>query len=82
MKNLCLLLTLAFVPVIKADHHEESATGDNTAGAKAAQKPYNYAVVDYMDVADGKEEDYLKAEELWLKVHETWAQEGRSDWFR
>ncbi len=77
MKKLFLLLALTVALVTKADHHEENTSSDNTAGAKSARKPWNYLFVDYMDVADGKEEDYVKAEGLWLKVHESWAQEGR-----
>jgi len=72
-----LLLALTLALVTKADHHEKSDSSDNTAGGKSAQKPWNYLFVDYMDVVDGKEEDYVKAEGLWLKVHESWAQEGR-----
>ena len=71
MKKLFLLLALTVALVTKADHHEENTSSDNTAGAKSARKPWNYLFVDYMDVADGKEEDYVKAEGLWLKVHES-----------
>ena len=77
MKRFLILLTLTFALVANADHHEKSEGKEVTAGQKSARKPYNYVVVDYMDVVEGKEKDYLKAEGIWQKVHEFWAQEGR-----
>jgi hypothetical protein len=46
-------------------------------GQKAARKPYNYVIVDYMDVVDGQEENYLKAEAVWQKIHQAWSEQGR-----
>jgi len=46
-------------------------------GQKAARKPYNFVIVDYMDVVEGQEGNYLKAEAVWQKVHQVWAEQGR-----
>ena len=46
-------------------------------GQKAARKPYNYVVVDYMDVLEGQEANYLKAEAIWKKIHQEWSEQGR-----
>ncbi|MDA7533817.1 hypothetical protein N8616_05620, partial [Verrucomicrobia bacterium] len=46
-------------------------------GQKAARKPYNFVIVDYMNVVEGQEDNYLKAEAVWLKVHQDLAEQGR-----
>jgi hypothetical protein len=44
---------------------------------KQARKPYNFINVSYMDVKDGMEEEYLKVESAWKKIHEKLASEGK-----
>ena len=44
---------------------------------KLAQRPYSFLSVDYMDVADGKEELYLEVEAAWQKIHERMASDGK-----
>ena len=46
-------------------------------GQKAARKPYNFVIVDYMDVVEWQEGNYLKAEAVCQKVHQVWAEQGR-----
>ncbi len=44
---------------------------------KLARKPYAFLAVDYMDVADGKEELYLQVEKAWEEIHQKMAAEGK-----
>ena len=44
---------------------------------KLARKPYAFLAVDYMDVAEGKEELYLEVEAAWEKIHQKMAAEGK-----
>jgi|UPI0003662207 hypothetical protein len=46
-------------------------------GQKAARKPYNFVIVDYMNVVEGQEDNYLKAEAVWQKIHQDLAEQGR-----
>ncbi len=71
------ILALVYPLIVYGDHHQNPSEKNQILGQKAAQKPYNYVIVDYMDIADGQEQNYLKAEAIWHKVHETWAQEGK-----
>ena len=66
---------------------QDSATGleqDNQSNddtfeqrMKLARKPYSYVSIDYMDVADGKEELYLEVERSWEKIHQKLTEEGK-----
>jgi hypothetical protein len=71
---------------VPADHNKSVAKNTNdtslsaaklSLGQKAARKPYNYVIVDYMDVVDGQEANYLKAEAVWQKIHQVWSEQGR-----
>ena len=44
---------------------------------KLARKPYAFLAVDYMNVAEGKEELYLEVEAAWEKIHQKMAAEGK-----
>ena len=44
---------------------------------KLARKPYSYVAIDYMDVANGKEDLYLEVEKEWEKIHQRLAAEGK-----
>ena len=44
---------------------------------KLARKPYSYVAIDYMDVANDKEDLYLEVEKEWEKIHQRLAAEGK-----
>ena len=52
----------------------DSSYGDRM---KLARKPYSYVAIDYMDVANGKEDLYLEVEKEWEKIHQMLAAEGK-----
>jgi len=52
----------------------DSSYGDRM---KLARKPYSYVAIDYMDVANGKEDLYLEVEKEWEKIHQRLAAEGK-----
>ena len=43
---------------------------------ESSRKPYNFAIIDYVEPVKGRERDYIKVEGIWQKVHEFWAQQG------
>ena len=44
---------------------------------KEARKPTEFIQIEYMDVHDGQEEDYLKVEAVWKKIHDVMAERGK-----
>ena len=76
-KSLYLVLLAVLVCTSQAAHHSASHGEKMEPGFKAAKKPYNYVGVDFMKVFSGQEENYVKAESVWLKVHEKLASDGR-----
>ena len=76
-KPLYLVLLAVLVCTSQAAHHSASHGEKMEPGFKAAKKPYNYVGVDFMEVFSGQEENYVKAESVWLKVHEKLASDGR-----
>lgn len=44
---------------------------------KEARKPTEFIQIDYMDVLDGQEEDYLQVEAVWKKIHDVMAAKGK-----
>ena len=86
LATISAVILLQGCSTVPADHNKSVAknTNDTSLGAaklslgqKAARKPYNYVIVDYMDVVDGQEENYLKAEAVWQKIHQAWSEQGR-----
>ena len=78
MKTLIVsILALVYPLIAYGDYYQNPNEKNQILGQKAAQKPYNYVIVDYMDIIEGQEQNYLKAEAIWQKVHEAWAREGK-----
>ena len=44
---------------------------------KEARRPFEFIQIDYMDVHEGQEEDYLKVEAVWKKIHDAMAARGK-----
>ena len=44
---------------------------------KEARKPFSFVTIEYMDVAEGKEDLYLEVEAAWQKIHEKLASDGK-----
>jgi hypothetical protein len=62
---------------ISQDQNNQSNDDSFEQRMKLAQKPYSFLSVDYMDVADGKEDLYLEVEAAWQKIHERMASDGK-----
>jgi len=74
---ICLALSTILTSTSQANHHSASDEESMALGFKAAKKPHNYIGVDFMEVFSGQEENYVKAESVWLRVHEKLASDGR-----
>lgn len=74
---ICLALSTILTSTSQANHHSASDEESMAPGFKAAKKPHNYIGVDFMEVFSGQEENYVKAESVWLRVHEKFASDGR-----
>ncbi len=75
--TICLVLSTILTSTSQANHHSASDEEEMAPGFKAAKKPHNYVGVDFMEVFSGQEENYVKAESVWLRVHEKLAGDGR-----
>jgi hypothetical protein len=73
----CSTLSQKQDSTISQDQNDQSNDDSFEQRMKLAQKPYSFLSVDYMDVADGKEDLYLEVEAAWQKIHERMASDGK-----
>ena len=56
MKTLIVsILALVYPLIAYGDYYQNPNEKNQILGQKAAQKPYNYVIVDYMDIIEGQE---------------------------